>query len=179
MYLFKDKFVPAAQNLDGLMSRQRTFTFNERAKRLICCNVSNAARRMVGVWTTVGAVAMSFAILLGYKVVTNLVPSTKWDSNHMQGFVPPFFYSCGSISGRKSDLPPEETMKKHEASEEEKLVEAEEAVMQESADYVNLEARSPPARSPRDHLYVETDIPLGLGDAKGALYKAFRASLCG
>lgn len=72
----------AAQNVDGLMSRQRTFGFNEWAKQLICCDIANAAKRMFICWTVIGAVSFFFAILVSYQVIMN----QRSQSNNIVGF---------------------------------------------------------------------------------------------
>ena len=59
----------AAQNVDGSLSRETTFAFNERAKGLICCDIANAAERMFICWTVIGAVSLLFAIIVSIKVV--------------------------------------------------------------------------------------------------------------
>ena len=64
----------AAHNVDKLMSRQRTFPLNEQAKVLLCCSIPNAALRLFECWTVIGCVSFAFALLVGYKVVSNMTP---------------------------------------------------------------------------------------------------------
>ena len=56
------------------MSRQSTFPLNEQAKVLLCCSVPNAALRLFEVWTVIGCVSFALALLVGYKVVSNIEP---------------------------------------------------------------------------------------------------------
>ena len=56
------------------MSRQRTFPLNEQAKVLLCCSIPNAALRLFECWTVIGCVSFAFALLVGYKVVSNMTP---------------------------------------------------------------------------------------------------------
>ena len=75
----------AVADLDGFMSRNTTFALYYEAKELICCDGAHAAQILFACWTSIAAIASTFALLCLWKVVSHTLDTRKESMKGTEG----------------------------------------------------------------------------------------------